>query len=364
MSTAKFNLQSQQDFLRTLKERVNNYFEETNQSRFGNSLLYWKTAIMLMLYITPFVFILLGFFPFWVNWLLYMVMGLGVVGIGMSVMHDAIHGSYSGNKIINKLVSFSMELVGGNSFNWKVQHNVLHHTYTNIPGMDEDISDKSILRLEPTGPWYKIHRFQHIYAFPLYALLTLSWIMWGDYISLIRYSRNGMAKQVGARTYREFAILVSSKLVYIFMHFVLPIVILGFVWWHIVVGFLLMHMVSGFILSVIFQLAHVVEETDYPMPDADGNMENNWAVHQLHTTANFAKRRKFLSWFIGGLNYQIEHHLFPNISHVHYPNISKIVKQTAKEFKLPYHEFETFRGAIISHLRRLKSLGQNPQAGA
>src|SRR5690606_3667400 len=145
----------------------------------------------------------------------------------------------------------------------------------NIPGMDEDIADKAILRLEPTGPWYKIHRFQHIYALPLYSLLTLSWIVWGDYFSLIRYVKTGMVKQVGGRTRKEAIILIFSKAVYLFMHFILPIFILGFVWWHILIGFLLMHMVSGFILSVVFQLAHVVEGTDYPMPDDNGNIENN-----------------------------------------------------------------------------------------
>lgn len=361
MQLAKFNLQNQQDFIRTLKDRVNSYFEETGKSRFGNTTLYWKTLIMLVLYISPFVLILTGIVPFWANWILYMVMGLGVAGIGMSVMHDAIHGSFSSNSIVNKIFRFSCELLGANSFNWKVQHNFLHHTFTNIAGLDEDISEKAILRLEPSGPWYKIHKFQHIYALPLYSLLTLSWIVWGDYFSLARYDKKGIVKQIGGHTAKEVTIMIFSKAIYLFMHFVLPIFILGFVWWHVLIGFLLMHMVSGFILSVIFQLAHVVEGPEYPMPDSNGNLENNWAVHQLHTTANFAKRRKLLSWFIGGLNYQIEHHLFPNISHIHYPKISKIVENTAKEFKLPYYEFRTFRSAVMSHIRQLKLLGKDPK---
>jgi linoleoyl-CoA desaturase len=360
MSTAKFNLQNQKDFVRVLKERVNDYFASKGITRYGDSRLYWKTAAMMTIYITPYVLIMVNFLPFWANWLLYMVMGLGMVGIGMSVMHDAIHGSYSPSKAVNNILSFSMELVGGNSLNWKVQHNVLHHTYTNIPGMDEDIAEKAILRLEPTGKWLKIHRFQHIYALPLYSFLTLTWLLWGDFTQLIRYNKSGMTEQVGSKNGKEIAKLILFKSLYIFAHFILPIFILGMVWWQVIVGFLLMQLVAGFILSIVFQLAHVVEETSYPMPDAEGNMENSWAVHQLQTTANFAKSRKFLSWFIGGLNYQIEHHLFPNISHVHYPKISEIVKHTAKEFQLPYYEYNTFRSAVMSHLRRLKALGRKP----
>jgi len=363
MQQAKFNLHSQQEFLKTLKTRVNDYFQDSGISKFGNRFLYWKTVIMFILYATPFVVILTGIVPFWANWILYLIMGLGTVGIGMSVMHDANHGSYAKNKTLNRIISHSMELIGGSSFNWKVQHNVLHHTYTNIPGMDEDIADKTIIRLEPTASWKKIHRFQHIYALPLYALMTFSWILWGDFTTLISYNKRGLTKQVGGKGTRELTVLAFSKLIYLFMHFVLPIFILGFVWWHILIGFLLMHLIAGFILAIVFQLAHIVEETDYPEPDAEGNLENNWAVHQLHTTANFAKRRKLLSWFIGGLNYQIEHHLFPNISHVHYPKIAKIVKATAAEFKLPYHEFRTFRSAILSHLRQLKELGRKPALG-
>ena len=360
MASAKFNMQNQKDFVSVLKERVNEYFTSKGISKFGDSRLYWKTAAMLSLYIIPYILVLFNFLPFWANWMIYALMGIGVVGIGMSVMHDAIHGSYSSNKYVNKIMGLSMELVGGNSFNWKVQHNVLHHTYTNIPGMDEDIAHKSVLRLEPTGEWKKIHRFQHIYALPLYSLLTISWLLWGDFFTLIRYNKNGMTKQLGAKSWREFSKLLLFKSIYIFSLFILPIFILGISWWQVIIGYVLMQLVAGFILSVTFQLAHVVEETSYPEPDADGNMENSWAVHQMQTTANFAKGRKFISWFIGGSNYQIEHHLFPNISHVHYPKISEIVKRTAKEFQIPYHEYKTVRAALMSHLRRLKELGKQP----
>ncbi|MEM9868828.1 MAG: fatty acid desaturase, partial [Bacteroidota bacterium] len=116
----------------------------------------------------------------------------------------------------------------------------------------------------------------------------------------------------------------------------------------------------GVILSVIFQLAHIVEDADTPLPDETGSMKNTWAIHQLFTTVNFGTRNRIMNWFTGGLNHQVEHHIFPNISHIHYTKIAKIVKQTAKEFNLPYHEYKTTRKAIISHFKHLKELGKNP----
>ena len=361
MKNAKFNIQNQSEFVKTLKDRINSYFKEKNISSFGNSQLYWKTAVMLSLYIIPYCLIVINFMPFWANWFMYMIMGVGMVGIGMSVMHDANHGSFSSNKTVNRLFSLSMEFVGGNSINWKVQHNLFHHTYTNIPGLDEDIAEKAILRLEPTAAWLKIHKYQHIYALPLYSLLTINWLLWGDVIQLVKYIKKGMLKQVGAKTSREIFKLVIFKIYYIALHFIIPIFLVGLSWWVVLIGFLIMQLIAGFTLSVVFQLAHVVEPTEYPLPDDQGNIENSWAVHQLFTTANFAKKDKLLSWFIGGLNYQIEHHLFPNISHIHYPKIAEIVKKTAMEFQLPYNEFHTFRSAFYSHMRSLKTLGKKPE---
>jgi linoleoyl-CoA desaturase len=145
------------------------------------------------------------------------------------------------------------------------------------------------------------------------------------------------------------------------MWIVLPIFIGGISWWKVLLGFAVMHYVAGLILSIVFQLAHIVEETDNPMPNELGEMENTWAIHQLYTTANFAPKNRFVNWFTGGLNYQIEHHIFPNISHVHYKKISEIVKQTAQEHNLPYHEFRTMRGAIAAHFKHLKELGMKPE---
>lgn len=358
-NNVRFSLPDKAKFFQTLRNRVNGYFRDNEISRNGDWRMYSKTIIMIAMYLVPFGIIMTGTLPFWAVWLLYILMGTGLVGIGMSIMHDANHGSYSNNQILNRALGFTMNLVGGHALTWKVQHNVMHHTYTNIYGLDEDIEDKPILRLSPNGKLNKIHRFQHVYAPFLYAMATLSWILWKDFFALAEYNKTGQTKSLGHHPVWEFVILTVSKIVYWAVFFVAPLVFLSYAWWVPVVGFLLMHFTAGTIMTMVFQLAHVVETTDHFEPGEDGNIENVWAIHQMATTCNFARKNKLISWYVGGLNFQVEHHLFPNICHVHYPEVSKIVKSTAEEFDIPYLEYETFGEALSSHFRTLRALGRN-----
>jgi linoleoyl-CoA desaturase len=288
------------------------------------------------------------------------LMGFGMAGIGLSVMHDANHGGYSNKSWVNNLLGFSLNVIGGNAFNWKVQHNVLHHTYTNIHDVDEDIAPRGILRMTPYGDWKFFHRFQHMYAWFFYGLLTIVWVIFKDFVRIIRYQKDGMVKKQKASAAAEWAILMATKIFYIGYILVLPALLLPVTWWQIAIGFVSMHYISGFILAIIFQPAHVIDGTEYPLPDEDGKMENNWAIHQLHTTTNFANNNRVLNWYVGGLNFQVEHHLFPNICHVHYREISPIVKYTAEEFGLPYKSVPTFIGALVNHAKLLKQLGERP----
>jgi linoleoyl-CoA desaturase len=358
--TPTFSTKDQLKFFRTLNSRVNAYFKENNVKKTGNWQLHLKTIIMFCIFLTPYFILLTMDMPFWAYLLLNIVIGVGMAGVGMNVMHDGNHGSYSSKPWLNKIMGGSMYILAGNVYNWQVQHNVLHHTYTNILGHDEDLEAGRILRFSKTAPWYKFHKFQHYYSIFLYGLLTFNWAITTDFLQMKRYLKRNLYYGSFKKPVIRWTTLVITKIIYFSIWIVIPIV-LGITWWKVILGFLVMHYTAGLILSVVFQLAHVVEETHNPEPNEDGEIENTWAIHQLYTTANFAPKNWLINYYTGGLNHQIEHHIFPNISHIHYGKIGKIVKQTAKECQLPYYEFKSTREAIYSHFRHLKELGKQPQ---
>ena len=350
------------EFFATLSQRVNQYFTSRGIERTANGEMVFKTFFMFSLYFVPFALLLSGVAPTLGGQLvLWSAMGFGMAGIGLSIMHDANHGAYSKKPWVNNLLGLSLNLVGGHAVNWRVQHNVLHHTYTNVHDVDEDISPRGVLRMGPESKWRAMHRFQHLYAWFFYGLMTLVWVLAKDFFRLLKYQREGLLKKQKTTPAHEWTVMILTKIIYLSYIFGLPMIILGLPFWQVLVGFLLMHYIAGFILAIIFQPAHVVEGTAYPEPDAKGNLENNWAIHQLHTTTNFGHRHRVFSWYVGGLNYQVEHHLFPNICHVHYRAIAPIVEQTAREFGLPYKSKETFLDAVVAHAAQLKLMGQKPE---
>ena len=363
MKTIRFISKDRTLFAATLRKNVNTYFKEKDLSMKGNGVIAIKFAIFFTLYVAPFILILTFQMNAWTALLLSVLAGIGMSGTGMSVMHDASHGSLSEKKWINKLMGASMYTFGGSTFNWNMQHNVMHHTFTNILGFDEDIEERAVIRLCKHVPATKLHRYQHIYALFLYGFMTLS-LVTKDFRQLRNYNKLGITKQQHANPVHEFLKLIATKIIYLFVFIALPLLLTDFSWWQILLGFLVMHFTAGVIMSTIFQMAHVVEGADQPLPNLDGNIDNDWAIHQLYTTANFARNNTILNWFIGGLNFQIEHHLFPNICHVHYRDIAPIVEQTALDFGLPYNIKPTFLGAVASHLRTLKELGRTSPAVA
>ena len=358
--TVRFSRKDSAQFFKTLNKRVNEYFKENHKKKTGDWRLHVKTIVMFALFLTPYFLILTLGLPNWANLLLTIVMGIGMAGVGMNVMHDGNHGSYSSKKWINKIMGGSIYILAGNVYNWQVQHNVLHHTYTNIHEHDEDLEAGRILRFSKHAEWHKYHRFQHYYSIFLYGLLTFNWAITTDFQQMYRYMKRKLSFGKLPNPVINWSTLVITKTIYVAIWIVLPMLLLDIAWWKILLGFFVMHYVAGVILSVVFQLAHVVDEADTPLPDENGTMKNTWAIHQLFTTVNFGTKNRIVNWFTGGLNHQVEHHIFPNISHIHYTNISKIVKQTAKEYNLPYNEYKTTRKAIISHFKHLRELGKKP----
>jgi len=356
----KFPNQKNPEFINELRQEVKKYFDVKGISRYGNASLIFKTVLMLLFYFVPFALILSGIvssIP--IILLCWSIMGVAIAGIGMGVMHDANHGSYSKKQGVNKFVGQSLYLLGGFPVNWKYQHNTMHHGFTNVEGHDEDIAPPAnVLRLSPHKPLKKMHKYQHWYGWILYGLMTLSWITMKDFKQLFRYKKE-KAPLASNKNYNQLTItLIISKIIYYTVFLALPIVFSSVSWYVTVFGFVIMHFIAGFILGIVFQSAHVVPTSDYPQPDEGGNMENGWAIHQLYTTADFSPKNRFLTWYTGGLNFQIEHHLFPNISHVHYRNISKLVKSMAEKYNLPYHVQPTFAYAVRNHTRMLKKLGR------
>ena len=353
----KFNTQESAEFIKTLRSKVNLYFKEKNISKYANFNMKFKTAFMLCLYFAPFILMLAGLITnVWIMLLMYVLMGFGMSGIGLSIMHDANHRSYSRNQTVNNVLGFLINFIGGYHMNWKVQHNVLHHSYTNVHDHDEDIKN-GLMRFSPNQPRKKFMRFQAFYAPFFYSLMSIYWLLGKDFAQVLRYGKKKLWEPQGFTTKKAMIQVVIHKTWYIALMIVLPIIVMPFAWWQIIIGFLIMHFICGEVLALIFQPAHVIEETDFFKLDETGTIENNWAIHQMRTTANFAQGARLFSWFVGGLNFQIEHHLFPNICHVHYRNISKIVKETAKDFNLPYHSHKTFLNALGSHFRMLHRLG-------
>ena len=357
--TVRFN-NSNRQFYAELRKRVDQYFREKQISKNGNVNMFAKTIFMFAAYLVPYSLLISGVFESRLVWLLLSVlMGLGMAGIGLCVMHDANHGSYSRNQKLNKILGYvSMNIIGGFSLNWRIQHNVIHHTYTNVHEHDEDIAPPGFLRFEPHAEKKWIHRFQFIYAWFFYGMMTLMWSTTKDFRQLWRYYRKGHLKAANTTLAKELWILIASKSLYhLFMllpYFVVPG--MSFLEW--LAGFLVIHYIAGLGLAMIFQPAHVVAETEFYVPDQNGSIENNWAEHQMRTTNNFATSDPVFSWLVGGLNYQVEHHLFPTICHVHYPKISKIVETTAREFNVPYNRHRTWAGALWSHQRMLWRLGR------
>ncbi len=353
----KFNTKDNPEFFSVLRKRVNQHFKDKNISKLANTEMKIKTIFMICLYFTPLVLMYAQVFPSTAGtFMLWAIMGLGMSGIGLCIMHDANHGSYSKSKWVNESLGFLINFLGAYHGNWKIQHNVLHHSFTNIADHDEDI-DNPIMRFSPKQERKKGYKYQVFYAPFLYAIMTIYWFISKDFERVFRYENKELLGTQNLTKNKALAIIAFHKIWYIFLTLLIPIYISEVPWWQMVLGFIMMHAITGVCLALIFQPAHVICETNFYEIDKNGSVENNWAIHQLETTANFANGARIFSWFIGGLNNQIEHHLFPKISHVHYRDLSPIVKKTALEYGIPYHQHKTFFDAVKSHFTMLNQLG-------
>ena len=363
LDIVRFAPRGDNSFMETLTKKVKAYFAAHHISPYANAGMWVKTITMLLLYLVPYLLMVTGAGAgnHWIFMSLWFVMSWGMSGLGTAVMHDANHGTYSPNKKVNRFIGHILELIGGYTANWKIQHNVLHHTYTNITGLDEDIDSIILLRLSPRQKRYWFHRYQYLYAWFFYMVMTLFWMTVKDYLQVIRYKQHDLLIRQNVSLKQAVLRITGYKLVYYAYILFLPILFSGQPWYWVLAGFLLMHFSAGLFLSCVFQPSHVMEVSSFSAPvttDGSRQMEDSWAVHELANTTDFAPHSRLLSWFIGGLNYQIEHHLFTGVCHVHYKRIAPIVQATASDFGLPYHVQPTFLRALLAHARMLKILGE------
>jgi len=337
-----------------VKQRVHQYFADNHMPKTGDWRLFLKTGIILTWFVLFYVLYVFYTTSLLMALLTVVALAQGFILIGFNMMHDGGHNSYARHKTINWLMGFTLDCIGGSHILWRQKHNILHHTYTNIHAFDSDLHTAGLFRLSPEQPWHPWHRWQHLYAWPAYSLLTLSWVMYGDFRKF--FSGHIGHHPLPRQTRVEAGVFFVTKLLYFGYMLLLPAFFHPVL--HVLIAFVVMHVFFGFTLSLVFQLAHIVEHTVFPTPEAHtGRMAHEWAVHEVQTTANFAPTNAFARWYLGGLNFQIEHHLFASICHIHYPAISTIVRQTCDEFAIPYVCYPTVWAAIVDHYRCLKTMG-------
>ncbi len=344
----------QRSFRKTLNDRVNAYLRDNHIPARDVPAMYLKSAVVLTWWLGTYLLLLLGHFPPLVNVGLCTVWALAIAAVGFNVMHDANHNGYSDHPRINRLIGLSAEMLGMSGFRWRVKHNVWHHTYTNIAGFDDDVETFGLMRLTPRERWKPLHKAQAWYFPVVYSLIGFDFIL-RDFMMVFtgKSDANHIYPQMDALDKLTFW---AGKLFFFAIMFALPLLV--FPWWQVLIGFMLVMLAVGLVMGVVFQLAHINGESDFPEPVGDPlHIENEWAVHQVETTADFAPRNRLLNFYIGGLNYQIEHHLLPHICHLNYPRLAPIVRATCEEFNIRYNCYDTWREAFAGHWRELRLLG-------
>lgn len=343
------------EFHHKLRQRVEQHFEATGRRSRDCPRMYLKTAIIVGWLAASYSLLLLGAGTWWIALPLAISLGLAMAACGFNIQHDGGHQAYSQHRWINKLAALSLDLLGGSSYVWARKHNVIHHSFSNVTGHDNDVNIGFCGRISPHQKRLRFHRLQHLYLWVLYGFLPIKWQLYDDFRDVIT------GKIEGRRFERpkgwDLVTLLGGKAVFFSLAFVIPLLL--YPPWVVLLCYVATSFVQGLALSVVFQLAHCVEEAAFPLPrEVTGRMESSWAVHQVETTVDFARGNRLLFWFVGGLNFQIEHHLFPRISHVYYPELAPIVEDTCREYGLNYVAHPTFRAGVASHFRWLRRMGR------
>ncbi len=347
-----------EEFIRELRRRVDAYFKDNNISPYANAEMVFKTIFAIVVWTATYLWIMsdtLSSSPL-ALFMVYMLLGYVNIFIAFNIMHDATHDAYSANKKVNKILGYSMDFIGGNQYLFRRMHGA-HHGYVNIQGIDVTLETHGLFRFTPDEPWLPKHRYQHIYTFILYALAMLQWTTMKDFKWFFGEAHIGNQKNI-KHPLKEYVIMLTGKTVYYGLTLVLPMIFLSAAWYTVLGAWVFMHLLPGLTFALIFQCTHVYEGTTYPQPDEDGNIDNNYALHVLETTADFSRHNRLGSWLMGGINIHAIHHILPQVCHVHYPALTKILKSTCDDFGIEYQENPNFWVALKKHYWMLKHLSR------
>jgi len=340
-------------FLAEVRRRVEEFFRATGRRQRDCPQMYLKTAAIFACLGLCYALLMFVATAWWQALLVAIPLGLAMAAIGLNVQHDGAHHAYSRYAWVNKLMAMSIDLIGASSYFWHWKHDVFHHTYVNIDGHDTDIDVGAFARLSPHQKRHKVHRWQHLYMWLLYGFMTIRWHLYGDFHDLVT-SRVGVHKVPRPKGW-DLVVFLGGKALFA-VGLALPLLVHPA--WVVLLFYVTASLVVGIVMSIVFQLAHCVAEADFPLPrESTKRMHKPWAVHQIESSVDYARKSRLAAWLLGGLNFQIEHHLFPRICHVNYPAISKLVEETCREFDVRYAEHESVWTGIVSHFRWLRRMG-------
>jgi len=344
-----------EEFIKELRARVNAYFTDNNISQYANTEMYLKTVFAVVVWVSTWLWIMSDTLASpWALYGVYLLLGFVHIFIAFNIMHDATHDAYSSKKWVNKLLGYSMDFVGGNQYLFRRMHGA-HHGYVNIRGIDVTLETHGLFRFTPDEPWLPRHKYQHFYTFILYALAMLQWVTMKDFKWFFGEAHIGNQKNI-KHPPKEFVALFIGKTVFYGLTLILPMIFVSHAWYTILGAWVFMHILPGLTFALIFQVTHVYEGTTYPLPDEEGNIDNNYALHVLETTADFSRHNRLGSWLMGGINIHVIHHILPQVCHVHYPALTKILKQVCDEFGIEYQENPNIWVALKKHYIILKHL--------
>ncbi len=339
------------EFKKVLFSRVNEYFSNNKIKKTGNKMLFLKSGLLLLAYVL--IYFLLLFAPsMTVLYSCYISLGVLTIFVALNIGHDAAHHTFSENREYNNILLYAFDLLGASGYMWRLKHVHSHHPHVNIPEMDGDIKQSNLVRIFPNSPFLSFHRYQYLYMPVLYLFYTLNWLLFRDFKDYLETNISG--KPGLQHEAKEYLKLIIGKVFYFSRMLVFPYLLLPFSIGTILLGFLLFHFAASLTVAMALVSAHIGEDSIYPEPDADGRMPSSWIKHQILTTSDFATDNKIITQLFGGFNHHLVHHIFPNICHIHYPALTKILIQTCQEFKMPYKSNPTLISAIFSHLNFLK----------